>query len=356
LYANYGWSVAAAGDVNADGFGDIIVGAPNYDSGAIDGGAAWVYLGGEAGVVDSPAWYKPSGQAGAQFGYSVASAGDVNGDGHSDVIVGAPFWTSDEAGEGAAWIYFGNDTDVNDPPDWYKQSDHAGAQFGFSVASAGDVNGDGYADVIVGAPYYQHINHPAEGVAAVYHGSAEVSTADWFRGPTDNAHFGSSVGTAGDVNRDGYSEVIVGSPMWESDAGDVNEGGAWVYQGSHDGLKSAPYWYAQPNQAGCLFGTVVGTAGDVNGDGYSDVLVEAEWSNTPLRRAPCGCIAMCNGFWNLIPPAHKPMQAPILATRRRPPGMSTAMAILMWSSGRATGAMGRTARARRSCTWAPQAG
>ena len=273
----FGWSVGTAGDVNGDGYADIIVGAPLWDDGQTNEGGAWVYHGSATGIVSAPAWYKASDQANAQYGYSVGAAGDVNGDGYGDIIVGGILWDAGQTNEGGAWIYHGSSSGVTSAPAWYKQSDQADAQFGYSVGTAGDVNGDGYADVMVGTPFWDH-GQTNEGGAWVYHGSASgtVSAPAWYMQINQaNAQFGYSVGTAGDVNRDGYSDVIVGAPYWEDDAN--NEGRAWVYHGSAAGLQRTLSWHAESNQLGANLGWSVATAGDVNGDGYSDVIVGAPY-------------------------------------------------------------------------------
>ena len=92
--ANFGWSVATAGDVNGDGYSDVIVGAPNYDNGQTDEGGVFVYHGSITGLSLSPSWTKEINQVSAKFGWSVATAGDVNGDGYSDVIIGTPYYDS----------------------------------------------------------------------------------------------------------------------------------------------------------------------------------------------------------------------------------------------------------------------
>ncbi len=98
-----------------------------------------------------PAWTAESDQASAYFGSSVGSAGDVNGDGYADVIVGAPNYDNGQTDEGRAFVYLGGAAVSRPRPTWTAEGDQAGAGFGVSVATAGDVNGDGYADVIVGA-------------------------------------------------------------------------------------------------------------------------------------------------------------------------------------------------------------
>jgi hypothetical protein len=275
--AEFGRSVSQAGDVNGDGYSDIIVGAPEYDHGEMDEGGAFIYHGSSSGLSISPDWTAESNQEEAFFGVSVSQAGDVNGDGYSDVIVGAWEYDHGEMYEGCAFVYYGSSSGLSTSPDWTAESDQAYANFGFSVSQAGDVNGDGYSDVIVGAPWYDN-GQEAEGSAFVYHGSSSgLSTSPGWTGESNQiaALFGNSVSHAGDVNGDGYSDVIVGA--YGYDHGQIGEGGAFVYHGSSSGLSTSPDWTAESDQGEAFFGISVSQAGDVNGDGYSDVIVGAYW-------------------------------------------------------------------------------
>ncbi len=131
---------------------------------------------------------------------------------------------------------------------WTAESDQAEAQFGVSVGTAGDVNGDGYSDVIVGATYYDN-GQTDEGRAFVYHGSSTGldTSPNWTAESNQvSAYFGNSVGTAGDVNGDGYSDVIIGA--YRYDNGQNNEGRAFVYHGSSTGLAATTAWTAESNQ------------------------------------------------------------------------------------------------------------
>ena len=154
---------------------------------------------------------------------------------------------------GEAWwaavqekIRSGDGTDgLSETPDWTAESDQESAYFGYSVGTAGDVNGDGFADVIVGASSYDN-GQFREGRALVYHGSASglSSIPDWTaEGDQDYAEFGKSVGTAGDVNGDGYADVIIGAS--EYDNGQAGEGRAYVYHGSASGLSTSADWTAE---------------------------------------------------------------------------------------------------------------
>jgi hypothetical protein len=273
--AQFGISVGGAGDVNGDGFDDVIIGAFGFDHGQSDEGRAFVYLGSATGLSALPDWTAESDLAGAWFGNAVGSAGDVNGDGFDDVIVGAPTYTSDEGFEGAAFVYEGSATGLSTAPSWQTESDRIGAFFGFAVGSAGDINGDGFDDVVAGAPYDSN-GEVSEGRAYLYQGSASgpSQTPNWIAESDQvNAFFGGSVGTAGDVDGDGFDDVIVGANAYSH--GQNAEGRAYVYGGSADGLSVDPDWIAEPDQADAYFGSAVATAGDLNGDGFADVVVGA---------------------------------------------------------------------------------
>ena len=271
-----GFSVATAGDVNGDGYSDLLVGVPGWDNGQSEEGAAFTYLGSPFGPANQPSWIVESNQADAAFGSAVATCGDVNGDGYSDVVIGAYLYDNGQVDEGRAFVYHGSPAGLGAAPAWTAESNQAAAQFGFAVASCGDVNGDGFSDVAVGANLHNN-GQVDEGRASVYHGSpAGLGVAAAWTGESNQggAEFGVSVAGAGDVNADGFSDVIVGAAAYDNGATD--EGRAFLYHGSAAGLGATPAWTAESNQDGARFGGAVGGAGDVNGDGLSDVIVGAD--------------------------------------------------------------------------------
>ena len=265
-------------DINGDGFSDVVVGAPRYDNGQADEGRVYVYYGSPSGLAATPGWTAESDQAGANFGEAVASAGDVNADTYADILVGAPKYDNGQIDEGRAYVYLGHDTHIDASPVWTAESNQGtvnfGALFGTSVATAGDVNGDGYSDVIVGAPDYDN-GQTDEGRAYVFLGtfSGLGATPVW---TTESnllgARYGVSVATAGDVNGDGYSDVVVGA--YQYDTGE-SRGRVFVYHGSASGLAATPTWTVDGDKPGARIGRSVASAGDVNGDGFCDVVVGA---------------------------------------------------------------------------------
>ena len=248
---NFGYSVASAGDVNGDGYDDIIVGAPFNSSSQ---GKAYLYFGGS--VINSiPDAIFSGSSIGAQFGYSVSSAGDVNGDGYDDIIIGSP---NEDLNSGKATLIFGNPSMstysiliIDNPTAWYDD------YFAFSVTGGGDVNGDGYADVVISAPY-DDLYGLDIGVAYVFYGGSSMNAIpDVTLAPALNissGEYGQSVSFAGDVNGDGFADVLVMAP---------GDGSVFLYLGGTNMNNAYDLIYS---------GAYADGAGDVNGDGYSDVV------------------------------------------------------------------------------------
>ena len=271
-------SVASAGDVNNDGYDDVIVGAPANSDGD-NAGDAYLYLGSSAGLSASASWTATGEAAGDYFGSSVASAGDVNDDGYDDIVIGA-YGSNDGSNDaGKAYVYLGSASGLSASASWTATGEAAGDYFGSSVASAGDVNGDGRCDVIIGA-YHNNDGGGDAGKAYVYLGSATglSTTAQWTAiGEAAYDRFGASVASTGDVNGDSYDDIIVGAHY--NDDGGNNAGKAYVYLGSATGLSTTAAWTATGEAAGDYLGASVASAGDVDGSGCNDIIVSAHGNN-----------------------------------------------------------------------------
>ena len=283
--AALGTVVASAGDVDGDGFGDLLVGAPGYDRGMPDEGAAFLYRGSAAGLEVAASWTAGGNQAAAAFGQSVAAAGDVNGDGYGDVVVGSPGWSGSLAGEGKAWVYLGSSAGLELAEAWSAEGGQADARFGAAVACAGDVNGDAHGDVVVGGPGLVD-TLVGEGGARLFLGSEGglAGAPSWsaYGGSADGA-FGSSVASGGDVDADGYGDVLIGAP--QATDGASEEGAAFLYRGGSTGLEAGWAWRALGEAASAGFGASLASAGDVDGDGYGDVVVGAPGAGVGGRAA-----------------------------------------------------------------------
>jgi hypothetical protein len=274
--AQTGYSVASAGDVNGDGYGDVIVGANYYDNAQSNEGGAFVYKGSVNGLIASAASVLESNQVNASLGGSVASAGDVNGDGYSDIVVGAPLYDKGENDEGVAFVWHGSPYNLDMVTSLSLDLNQQNSLIGYSVAGAGDVNGDGYDDTIIGAYLYDN-GQSDEGAVFLYLGSSNGNNIVYsviLESNLHNAAFGKSVASAGDINDDGYGDVIIGAPYYTN--GEIYEGAAYIYYGSMNGLDKNTYTILQSNQANAWMGRSAASAGDVNGDGYGDVVVGAE--------------------------------------------------------------------------------
>jgi hypothetical protein len=254
--------------VNNDGFADVIIGAPEADPNGIDrAGSAYVYSGADGSLL-----HQFDGVDQVDFlGESVSGAGDVNNDGFADVIIGAR--GAEPNGliyAGSAYVYSGADGSLLHQFDGEAVMDYLGT----SVSGAGDVNNDGFADVIIGAPLADPNGIDWAGSAYVYSG-ADGSLLHQFDGEAEGDYFGQSVSGAGDVNNDGFADVIIGAP--NADPNGIDEAGsAYVYSGADGSLLHQFDGEAE----GDYFGQSVSGAGDVNNDGFADVIIGAPNSST----------------------------------------------------------------------------
>ncbi len=278
-----GQPVAGAGDVNADGFADLLVGAYGEDSAGSGAGAAYLLHGpvSSGSLLDAQAVLLGI-TAGDALGFSAAGAGDADGDGSSDLLLGAYGEDSGGSNAGAAYLLSGTSTGELSAGDAAATiaGDAEGENVGWAVAGAGDVNADGMADLLVGAPGDDTVDTDA-GQASLFHGPASGSLG---MGGADAVLTGSAAGdyagyalaAAGDVNGDGFDDLLVGAHG--EDTGGSNAGVAYVLWGPVAGSRSLTdaELILQGDTAAIRLGISVSCAGDIDNDGQDDLLIGAD--------------------------------------------------------------------------------
>ncbi len=269
---DFGSRVESAGDVDGDGYADLMIGAYGYGNSA---GRVYVMPGGPAGVDATRVTRLPSPAGDLMwFGASLAAAGDINGDGYGDVAVGG-------LTTGRAWVYFGGPSGLRAAPD-VTLSIPAGAELGAVVCSTGDVNGDGNADLAVGSAEV--------GRVYVFHGTgAGLATAPsrTLTAPSGALDFGVALAGPADFDGDGLGDVAVGASRSDGYAGRV-----LVYPGAAGGVAATPaFSLGGPDGAGGFFGDALGAC-DANGDGFDELVVGAPGGGPPYIRGGRG-----NAFW-----------------------------------------------------------
>ncbi len=290
--ARFGTSIAFVGDVNGRGAPDILVGAPSDDADGntvddgIDRGRAFIFFGGPA--MDATADVTMTGaEPGAMLGHSVTRIADTNRDGFDDWAVGAPLddgdgnATDDGLDRGRAFFYYGSPT-PDGAEDVTFTGPETGSEFGFAVASAGDISNGGADDIAVGAPLDDGDGNATEdgndrGRVYVFYGGGSLDAVPdvILTGDEDGAQFGTAVAPVFDVDDDNIDDLLVGAPLHDAGAGlDADRGEAYVYFGGNTPDTIADITISGGTDGGSL-GASVSRAGDVDGDNERDFIVGA---------------------------------------------------------------------------------
>jgi len=309
-----GGSVSSAGDINGDGFDDLIIGARGADLNGTLLGSSYVVFGSGSGfsstlnlsTLNGINGFRIDGAAGDGSGNSVSSAGDINGDGIDDLIIGASGAEHNGDISGSSYVVFGSGGGFSSTLNLSTLTglngfrlDGAAARDGSggSVSSAGDINGDGIDDLIIGALFanpngnYSGSSYVVFGSGSGFSSTLDLSTLTGLNGfRIDGAAArdlsGGSVSSAGDINGDGIDDLIIGAHL--ADTNGSASGSSYVVFGSGGGFTSTLNLSTLTGLNGFRIdgvaafdysGGSVSSAGDINGDGFDDLIIGASSAN-----------------------------------------------------------------------------
>jgi len=293
---HFGYALAGLGDVNGDGFSDVLIGAFKNDAAGADTGRAYLFLGGTIGLLPTPVFTATGEALGDFFGYSLAGLGDVNGDGLADAAIGA--YTNDAGGADAGRVYIFHGSvngGLHPSPALTLTGAAAGDLFGFGLAGPGDVNGDGFNDLLVGAFGNDGAGEGAGRAYLYLGGAAGLNPVGVVvgNGAAAGDAFGYAVAGAGDVNGDGFPDLLIGAHL--NDAAGDSAGRVYLYAGGSGGPSASPVFTATGQAAEDQFGVAVSSAGDVNGDGFGDFLIGSARHDTGGANAGRAYLYLGNG-------------------------------------------------------------
>ncbi len=301
--SEFGFSVVGGADLTGDGQSDLVVGAKNYDADEVNAGAVFIFAGvSGAPPSTNPTWSAVGDDGDSNFGQSVALAGDVNGDGLEDLLIGAP--GKDMGGginTGQVCLFLGPllPGALRTPADasWSANGPHPGAKFGISVAGAGDVNGDGFADFLIGAPE-ANVNNATRGRAYLYFGSSQgpIDPPLLIDGQSTGDQFGWVVSSAGnlDGDPDGRSEILVAAPQ-RSEGSQLFLGTVYSYRWNVESAQLELIWQVFGLEVMAQFGSSLAGGHDIDGMGYDDVVIGAPFASSPEPNIGTGAIYLFRG-------------------------------------------------------------
>ncbi len=278
----FGIALTALGDINNDGYDDFAVGADRYDYGdESDVGRVYIYLGGKE-FSSNPAYKLTGGRANNRFGVTLDGTGDINGDTRRDLLIGESYGGSGYTGAVHLFLGKANIMDwILDGADLVVEGLDNGSLFGEMLAVVGDVNNDNYDDFIVGAYYASTENVSNTGQAYLYKGGSVISDEPWvtWSGTEENIWFGFAGAAVGDVNDDGYADILISAPR----AGEEGRGVMYLYKGGPQ-VRTNPFFTSSGNHPKDLYGYALFGNVDVSGDNISDFLAGAPYDDTGITR------------------------------------------------------------------------
>lgn len=290
--ANDIYAIFPAGDVNNDGKDDIMANQTEFTH---------LYLGATAGIVET-CWSYVTSES--NYSQSVYTAGDVNADGFGDVLLYSQYclnYITPPAGTDVGstlMLFLGNEGGLSDFPAWWDATTYitnVNSEYVYAASTAGDVNGDGFDDFLIGNPWRTHGGFH-EGDVELYYGDQLeydliLNEDIYYRGNINYERFASVFTPLGDINDDGLDDVAIGTAKYASPY--IEQGKVEVFLGDPYGLNMIPVWsYVGPN-AYADAGTTICAPGDVTGDGFEDLLI-FESFRTGLT-LDCGYVMLFKG-------------------------------------------------------------